>query len=781
MSGENGDGPGPISGTDFIRQKVAADVAAKRHGGQVVTRFPPEPNGYLHIGHAKAITLGFSVAAEHPGGRCHLRFDDTNPAQEDTEYVDAIQRDVKWLGFDWGNHLYFASDYFEQMFQLAMALIQAGHAYVCSLSEQEIRAYRGTISTPGRPSPYRDRSVAENVDLFQRMRDGEFEDGKQVLRAKIDMSAANMKLRDPLLYRVRKATHHRTADAWCIYPMYDYAHPLEDAIEGVTHSLCTLEFENNRPLYDWVLRHTGWSDPPQQTEFARLELNYTVVSKRKLLPLVESGRVDGWDDPRLCTLAGLRRRGYTPQALRTFCERVGVAKHNSIVDLKLLEHVVRDELNHRAPRVMVVLRPLRVVITNFPAGEVEQLDASYWPHDVPQTGSRKVPFTRVLYIERDDFQPHPHKKFFRLAPGREVRLRYAYVIKCDAVIHDRVTGEIAELHCSYDPATRGGNTPDGRKIKGTLHWVSAEHALTAEVRLYDRLFACERPGTDGRDLLDDLNTDSLETIVDAKLEPSLAGTKAGAHFQFERQGYFYSDPVTTTGELLVFNRTVSLKDTWAKVSTRHDRAGADATKDPSPKRKQSSISGTLPRLPARKLALTERAQGYVADLGLSQANAEILGHHPKVADLFDAARLTSPGAQANTVANWIVNELMRELKDTELHQLRFDGAAFGELVARVDAGDISGSAGKKVLGEMVRTGERPAAIIERLDLAPIRDEARLRILVAEAVRQNSLQADKFRSGNQRMLGFFIGQIMKQTGGKADAKLVDAMVRRALAE
>jgi len=545
--------------SDFIRQIVTADVQAGKNQGRVVTRFPPEPNGYLHIGHAKSICLNFGVAREF-GGVCHLRFDDTNPAKEDVEYVDAIQENVRWLGFDWQDKLFYASDYFPRLYEFALELIRKGRAFVCHLSPDEMRAYRGTLTEPGRNSPYRDRSVEENLALFEDMRAGRVEEGVCVLRARIDMSSPNLNLRDPVIYRVKRAPHHRTGEQWCIYPMYDYAHALSDAIEGITHSLCTLEFEDHRPLYDWVLDNLDVPCHPQQIEFARLNLSYTVMSKRKLLELVEGGYVDGWDDPRMPTLAGMRRRGVTPEAIRDFCERIGMAKRDSMVDVAMLEHSIRDDLNRRAPRVMAVLRPLKVVIENYPEGQVEEMDAVNNPED-PGAGARKVPFSRVLYIERDDFREDPPKKFFRLSPGREVRLRYAYLVTCTGVVKDD-SGEVVELRCTYDPATRGGNTPDGRKVKSTIHWVSAPHAFEAEVRLYDRLFQVENPGAekDGEDYKKHLNPASLEVLRGCKLEPGLAVATPGSLFQFERQGYFCVD-----AKLGGFNRTVSLKDAWARI------------------------------------------------------------------------------------------------------------------------------------------------------------------------------------------------------------------------
>jgi glutaminyl-tRNA synthetase len=554
------------SSSDFIRTIIAEDNKNHKYGGRVVTRFPPEPNGYLHIGHAKSICLNFGVAAEHEGGICHLRFDDTNPAKEDVEYVESIQEDVHWLGFDWGGHLYYASDYFEPLYQYAVQLIKTGNAYVESLSADEIRDYRGTLTHPGRESPYRHRSIEENLDLFERMRAGEFEDGTHVLRAKIDMASPNVSMRDPTLYRIRRVPHHRTGDTWCIYPMYDFTHCISDAIEGITHSLCTLEFENNRPLYEWVLNTLGLPKPhPQQIEFARLGLEHTNLSKRNLLRLVEGGYVSGWDDPRMPTISGLRRRGYTPEAIRHFCEHIGVAKRDSTVQLALLEYFIRHDLNQRAPRAMAVLRPLKVVLLNYPEDQEEELKAINNPEE-PSAGTRQVPFSRELYIECEDFMEAPSRKFFRLAPGREVRLRYAYFITCVDVVKDDA-GQVIELHCTYDPETRGGNAPDGRKVKATLHWVSAAHAVAAEVRLYDHLLRMPdaSDSVQAEDFTQTLNPHSRQVLQGCMLEPSLAEAAPGARYQFERQGYFCADSRDSTPSRPVFNRTVTLRDTWAKV------------------------------------------------------------------------------------------------------------------------------------------------------------------------------------------------------------------------
>ncbi len=574
--------PDSTSSLDFIRSIITEDLKANKNDGRVHTRFPPEPNGYLHIGHAKSICLNFGIAAEF-GGLCNVRFDDTNPTREEEEFVESIKEDVRWLGFDWGDRLYYASDYFDQLYDYAVQLIKIGKAYVDDLTADEIREYRGSLTQPGKDSPYRTRSVEENLDLFERMRAGEFEDGSRVLRAKVDMASPNLNMRDPVMYRVLHASHHRTGDKWCIYPMYDFTHGQSDSIEGITHSICTLEFEDHRPLYDWFLDELKIFHP-QQIEFARLNLTYTIMSKRRLMELVEQGYVTGWNDPRMPTISGLRRRGYTPESIRKFCERIGVAKRDSIVDMALLEYSIREDLNKRASRVMAVLRPLRVVIDNYPEDRVEYLDAENNPED-PGMGSRKLPFSRVLYIEQEDFREDPPKKFFRLAPGREVRLKHAYYIKCERVVKDEKTGEVVELHCTYDPETRGGWSKDGRKVKGTLHWVSADQSLKAEVRLYDHLFVKPNPG-DEKDVSDFktlLNSNSLEALTSCRVEPGLADAEPGSRYQFLRQGYFCVDSIDSSADKLVFNRTVTLRDTWAKIEKAQKKTGIPkAAKEPAP-------------------------------------------------------------------------------------------------------------------------------------------------------------------------------------------------------
>ena len=619
-------------GRDFIRDMVARDRAAGKHGGRVVTRFPPEPNGYLHIGHAKSICLNFGLALEN-GGTCNLRLDDTNPETESEEYVESIRQGVRWLGFDWGENFFHASDYFERLYDFAVELIRMGKAYVCSLSEDEIREYRGTVTEPGRNSPYRDRTVEENLDLFARMRAGEFPDGAHVLRGKIDMAAPNMKLRDPLFYRIKRTTHYHRGDAWCIYPFYDFAHPLSDAIEGITHSLCTLEFENNRDIYDWLVDSLPFPDPPRQTEFARLSLTYTLTSKRKLLDLVERKLVAGWDDPRLPTLAGLRRGGFTPEALRDFCERIGVAKANSTVDVTLLEHCQREDLNPQVPRVLCVLRPLKVVIENYPEDQVEELDAPFYPHDVPKEGERKVPFSRVLYIERDDFAEVPPKGFHRLSPGREVRLRYAYLVRCESVVKDPASGEIVEVVCTYDPATRGGSAPDGRKVPGTLHWVSAEHSVPVEVRIYDRLFKVERPDLEEGGFDACLNPNSLETLTGSRIEPAAADPMLGERLQFERQGYFFKDPIDSSPGNLVFNRIVPLRDSWAAEAQKPAQPAAPPTPK-APKVPKETEEKTPEPLSAEELEQIERMRSEI--LPIIQG---VLAAHPAQVESYRNGKL----------------------------------------------------------------------------------------------------------------------------------------------
>lgn len=757
--------------SDFIREIIEGDRASGKHK-TIVTRFPPEPNGYLHIGHAKSICLNFGIA-EQFGGRCHLRFDDTNPLTEETEYEESIQEDVRWLGFSWGEHLFHASDYFDRLYAYAEELIEKGLAYVCSLTEEQMREYRGSVMEPGRASPDRDRSPEENLALFRQMRDGAFKDGERTLRAKIDMSAANMKMRDPPIYRIRHARHHRAGDKWCIYPMYDFAHCLSDSIEGITHSICTLEFENNRELYDWILDHLDVPRPqPRQYEFARLNLSYTVMSKRKLLTLVKDKLVAGWDDPRMPTLSGLRRRGVTPEAIRKFADDIGVAKANSMVEVERLEHWIREDLNLRSPRAMAVLRPLKVTIESFPEGEVEEVSAEAWPADVLRERggaqeTRKLPFSRTLYIERDDFMETPTAGFKRLSPGSEVRLRFAYVIKCERVVKD-AGGEVTEIICSHDPATKGGATAEGRRVPGTLHWVSADHALDCEVRLYDRLFSTEKPDADKeRDFKELLNPRSLE-VVRAKAEPSLKDAKPGERFQLERQGYFFVDPKDSKEGAPVLNRTVQLRDTWAKQA--EDKRGGHADKRAEKEaRKKAQAAGP------RVVELGELGRELKDKHGLSDDDARLLSESDELRAWFVTALDVVDAPKA--IANWLVNDVQAALKERPL--LPFGGKEVGELVALVESGTISSAGAKAVFERMVEGAGAPAAIVDELSLRQVSDTAALEPVVDEVIAENPEEAQRFREGKKALLGFFVGQVMKKSGGKADPKAVQGLVAKRL--
>ncbi len=767
----------PERPSHFIRDLIEEDLRTGRHA-RIVTRFPPEPNGYLHIGHAKAICLNFGLAEQY-GGRCHLRFDDTNPETEDEEYVASIQEAVRWLGFDWGAHLYYASDYFEQFFAYGVKLIEKGLAYVDSLSEEEIRRHRGTVLEPGRPSPYRDRAVAENLDLFRRMRAGEFPDGAHVLRAKGDLASPNMKMRDPLLYRIKHASHYHTGDAWCIYPFYDYAHPLEDAIEGVTHSLCTLEFDNNREVYDWVLDHClephELPTRARQYEFSRLNLYYTVMSKRKLLQLVGEGRTAGWDDPRMPTLFGMRRRGIPPEAIRAFCESLGVTKTVGRVDPELFEHSIRDDLNHRAPRVMAVLRPLRVVLTNYPEGQTEWLEAPYWPHDVPNEGSRKVPFGRVLYIEQTDFMERPPRKYHRLSPGAEVRLRYGYFIRCTEVVRDPATGEVVELRCTYDPATRGGDAPDGRRPRGTIHWVAAEQALRAEVRLYDRLFTVPDPDERAEDFKSFLNPASLVVLPDARIEPSVADDAPETRYQFERQGYFWRDPHEARPEALVFNRIVGLRDSWARAAQPAESAPEESPAAPAEDAASLAAEAGLQEKLQRAENLGGEARArftrFTDELGLHLEEALVLAENPLLASMLEQALAHTGNARA--LATWIVHELPRERRQSET--LPFDGSGLAELTALVDEGAITLRVAKDVFARMLTSGESPGRIVEERGLRQMSDRAGLEPLVARVVAAHPDKARQYREGKTGLRGFFMGQIMKQTEGRANPELLGRLL------
>jgi glutaminyl-tRNA synthetase len=748
---------------DFLREMVRADVAAGKHGGKVVTRFPPEPNGYLHIGHIKAICIDFGIAQEF-GGRCHLRMDDTNPTTEDPEYVEAIKRDVKWLGFDWGEHFYYASDYFERYYELAEKLIRLGRAYVCDLSDEDFsKNYRGTITDHGKESPYRKRSVDENLDLFRRMRAGEFPDGSRVLRARIDMTSPNMKMRDPPLVRIKHAHHYRTGDRWCLYPLYDYAHCLEDSFEGVTHSLCTLEFESARELYDWVIAATEVPHVPKQTEFARFNLTYTVMSKRKLLQLVEGNYVRGWDDPRMSTIAGIRRRGYTPEAMRELMARTGIAKNISTVDIALLEHVVREDLDRRSPRLMAVLKPLEVVVDSLPDGEVEQLDAPYWPtgtepsDDVVRRASRKVPFSKTLYIEQDDFAESPPKGWHRLAPGGKVRLRHAYIVTCTSVEKNE-RGEIVRLRCTHDPATRGGISLPGEKSVGTIHWVSASHAVDVEARIYDRLFTTEHPGEGEKDFLEELNPQSL-VVVTAKAEPELARGSVGERFQLERVGFFVVDEDTRPGAV-VLNRTVALKDSWQKTA-----------KAPVSAKPKAEAAAT----PAKALELSPEAIALRDAHGLSSETARVLAMTPNLRSLF------APGPHAKIAATLLVNDVLGELRSRKIESAPFAAAAVTELASIVASGAISATQTKEVLAEMFASGKAPKAIVAERGIEQIASADALLPVIQTVLDENADAVARYRAGNKNVFGAIVGMIMKKTGGKANPKSLKELLEKRLGE
>jgi glutaminyl-tRNA synthetase len=768
--------------SNFIRDLIAEHLKEGRYQ-RVVTRFPPEPNGYLHIGHAKSICLNFGLA-QHFAGVCHLRMDDTNPTKEETEYVESIANDVRWLGFEWKGQdpetPFYASDYFEQLYQWAELLIQKGLAYVDSQSRDDLRKNRGTLTEPGVPSPFRDRSIDENLDLFRRMRAGEFEDGAHILRARIDMSAKNMLMRDPPLYRILKSHHHRTGDAWCIYPMYDYAHGLSDAIEGISHSICTLEFENNRELYDWCLDAVGITEPrPHQYEFARLVLDYTVMSKRKLLTLVKEGLVNGWDDPRMPTIAGLRRRGVRPEAIRAFADMIGVAKTNSAVDLGKLEYCIREDLDRVSPRYMAVLKPLEVVLENWDEARVDWIDAALWPPGHERDEARKVPLSKVIYIERDDFMEEPSKDFYRLAPGREVRLRYGYVIRCTGVEKDP-SGEVVRLLCEVDEATRHG-LGDKKKVKSTIHWVSKAHALSAEVRLYDRLFTVAQPDREDGDFHEYLNPASL-VIATGKLEPALAEVKG--HVQLERQGYFFPDLDDAAGRR-VLNKVVALKDTWARVTARAESENAtDAeVSEKVTKVKVDTRPEKMSRTEVRERRFekdpTLRAR-FIAlrDVhGLSEDDAELCTETHSIADFFDAA--VAAYARPSSIAKWIVNELLRELKDKELGALKLTPHGLASLAKLVDEEVVSTTAGKQVFAVMVGEGGDAEAIVARLGLTQMSDDGPILAAIDEVIAESAGQVASYRGGKTQLLGFFVGQVMKKTGGRARPDKVSTLVKTRL--
>jgi glutaminyl-tRNA synthetase len=743
---------------NFLRTIVEEDLKSGKYK-EIVTRFPPEPNGFPHIGHAKSIFINFGIARDYDG-HCNLRMDDTNPTKEDTQYVEALKDAVEWLGYDFDNNIRFTSDYFPKLYDYAVELIKMGKAYVDSLTEEEIREYRGTVTEAGKRSKYAQRTVEANLDLFQRMKKGEFKDGEHVLRAKIDMSAANMKMRDPLLYRIRHAHHFRSGDEWSIYPMYDFAHCLSDYIEGISHSICTLEFENNRDIYDWVLDTLGLKvSRPYQHEFARLGINYTVMSKRKLLELVESGQVSGWDDPRLPTIAGYKRKGYTPESILNFCDSVGIAKANSMVDVAQLEFCIRDDLNTKVPRVMCVLDPLKVTIENYEGSE--EIDASYYPDDVPKEGSRKLPFSREIYIERDDFMENPPKGYYRLTPEQPVRLKHAYIISCKEVIKD-ANGKIIEIKAEYNPESKSGSDSSGIKVKSAIQWVSAKEAKEVEVRLYDRLFSTEAP-----EGMEDLNPNSLQVIKNALIEPAVITGRPDERFQFERHGYFYADPIDYTDENPVFNKIVGLKDSWTKKTT-----ATEST--PKPQAKKVQIDGDV--VPMSDVEQT-LFKNYTDELGLNSEVANTLARDEKLSSFYEESLsvLNSPVSLANIVTN----EVARELKEKQLDELKFTPKQIAELVKIVDNGTISNNIAKQVFEEMAKSGENPSVIVESKGLVQISDPAKILPIIDEIIAKNPDNVAKFKAGNSKLLGFFVGQVLKTTGGKANPQVVNELVTQKL--
>jgi len=745
---------------DFLRRIVEEDLKSGKYK-EIVTRFPPEPNGFPHIGHAKSISINFGIAKDY-NGKCHLRMDDTNPTTEDTKYVQALQDAVEWLGFKWDGDVRYTSDYFDRLYGYAQELIKMGKAYVDSLDEETMREYRGTVTSPGKRSEYANRSVEENLDLLERMKNGEFEEGAHVLRAKIDMASPNMKMRDPLLYRIRHAHHYRAGDKWAIYPMYDFAHCLSDYIEGITHSFCTLEFENNRDIYDWVIDTLGLEPPrPYQYEFARLNINYTVMSKRKLLELVEKKVVSGWDDPRMPTIAGYRRRGYTPESILTFCDQIGIAKANSVVDVSQLEFCIRDDLNPKVPRVMCVIDPLKVTITNYEGSE--EIEASYYPHDVPKEGSRKLPFSKEIYINREDFSENPPKGYYRLTPEQPVRLKYAYIITCKEVVKDE-NGNIIEIKAEYAPDSKSGSDTSGIKVKSAIQWVEANSAKRVEVRLYDRLFKVEAPQG-----LEDINPDSLKVVKDALIEPAVITQKPDVRFQFEREGYFYADPVDYTDEAPVFNKIVSLKDSWAKKTKKPQKP---EQKPQSKKRVQ--VDGEVAPMSAKEQALFER---YTKELKLNNTVAEMLARDAKLSAFFDEA-LTVHNSPVN-IANLVANDVSRELKSKEISELKFTPAQVAELVKMIDDETISTKIAKEVFEAMATNGTDPVTYVEEKGLKQISDPAEILPIIDEVIAKNPENVQKYKEGNNKLFGFFVGQVLKATGGKANPKVVNELVKQQL--
>ena len=745
---------------DFLRTIVEEDLRSGKYK-KIVTRFPPEPNGFPHIGHAKSIAINFGIANDY-NGHCFLRMDDTNPTKEDTKYVEALKSAVEWLGFDFGKSVRYTSDYFPKIYDYALELIKMGKAYVDSLDEEEMREYRGTVTESGKRSKYADRSVKENLDLFERMKNGEFQDGEHVLRAKIDMSAANMKMRDPLLYRIRHAHHFRAGDRWAIYPMYDFAHCLSDYLEGITHSFCTLEFENNRDIYNWVLDTLGLTSPrPYQYEFARLSINYTVMSKRKLLELVEGGQVSGWDDPRLPTIAGYRRRGYTPESILNFCEQIGIAKANSVVDVAQLEFCIRDDLNTKVPRVMCVLNPLKVTIENYEG--CEELSASYYPDDIPKEGSRKLPFSKEIYIERDDFMENPPKGYFRLTPKQSVRLKHAYIITCKEIIKDK-NGNIIEIKAEYHPESKSGSDTSGIKVKSAIQWVSAKEAKRVEVRVYDRLYSSEAP-----EGLEDLNPHSLKIIKNALIEPAVITEKADVRFQFEREGYFYADPIEYTDEKPIFNKIVGLKDSYTKKKK-------TPQSEKKPQAKKVQVDGEV-------VAMSETQQTnfdkYTNKLGLNSEIANTLARDEKLSCFFEES--LSENNNPVGIANIVANEVARELKEKQVDALPFTPKQIAKLAQMIDDETISNKIAKSVFEEMAKSGENPTQIVEAKGLLQISDPAKISPIIDEIIEKNPNNVAKFKAGNTKLLGFFVGQVLKSTGGKANPKVVNSLVAQKLQE
>ncbi|RXJ87347.1 glutamine--tRNA ligase/YqeY domain fusion protein [Arcobacter sp. CECT 8985] len=748
---------------DFLRTIVEKDLESNKYK-QIITRFPPEPNGFPHIGHAKSICINFGIARDYDGF-CNLRMDDTNPTTEDTKYVEALKDAVQWLGFKWKGEVKHTSDYFPKIYEYAVKLIKMGKAYVDSISEEQMKEYRGTVTEPGKRSKYANRTIEENLELFEKMKNGEFKDAEHVLRAKIDMSAANMKLRDPLLYRIRHATHFRTKDQWCIYPMYDFAHCLSDYIEGVTHSICTLEFENNRDIYDWVLDALELQPPrPYQHEFARLGVNYTVMSKRKLLELVNENYVNGWDDPRLPTIAGYKRRGYTPESILNFCDQIGIAKANSMVDVSQLEFCIRDDLNKKVPRVMCVLDPIKVTIENYEGSE--EIEASYYPHDVPKEGSRKLPFSSEIYIQRDDFMENPIKGYNRLTPEQPVRLRYAYIITCKEVIKDE-NGNITEIKAEYAPNSKSGHDTSGIKVKSAIHWVEAKQAKKVEVRLYDRLYKNEAP-----EGLEDLNPNSLTIIKDALIEPAVINEKADVRFQFEREGYFYADPVDYSDDKPVFNKIVGLKDSWAKKSKKDESKVKTQTTQKA--EKKEVIHGEAEPLTATQQKLFDR---YTNELKLNNEVSNILTRDEQLSSFYEQAlkELNSPISLANIVAN----DVAKELKEKEINELKFNASHIAQLAKMIDDETISSKIAKQVFEQMVKSGDEPSKIVEDKGLVQISDPNTILPIIDEIIEKNPENVEKFKAGNQKLFGFFIGQVLKATNGKANPKVVNELVAQKL--